>query len=83
MTDVCAEDVSGLCWLLEKNRELCSSGVTQIKTSGGLSVLLYSDKSTEPSIYIKHNNALCKIKSLVCGIHARCRVCVIRVYFLL
>ena len=48
-----------VCWVVEQIRALCDAGVTQIKLSGGLSIPLYSDKSTSPSICVQYNNKIC------------------------
>lgn len=63
---VCKSDVGGICWLVEQLRNLCGAGVTALKTSGGLSFPLYSDKSTSPSICVKYNDTICYV-DLVAG----------------
>lgn len=55
----CDSNVTGTCWIFEKLRTLCGAGITKLNTSGGLSIPLYSDKSTSPSIHIKYNNTVC------------------------
>ena len=54
--DVCASGTSGACWLV---RVLCAAGITKIKTSNGVSVALYSDKATKPSMNVQYNGAVC------------------------
>ena len=49
----------GACWLVEQLRALCGAGITQLNTSGGLSVPLYADKTTNPSLHIKYNSMVC------------------------
>ena len=53
--DVCC-GASGACWLVRMG---CASGVSTIKTSTGLSVPLYAEKSTNPSIHVKYNGMTC------------------------
>ena len=59
--DVCGGDTVSTCWLVEKNRELCAFGFSDLKTSTGLSFPMYSDKITTPSIYIKYNDSICYV----------------------
>lgn len=54
----CGTGVTSACWLV---RMVCGAGVTQLKTSGGLSFPLYSDKSTSPSIHVKYDNTVCYV----------------------
>ena len=49
----------GVCWLLEQIRALCDAGVSNIKTSGGVSVPLYAEKETSPSLCVRYNNTTC------------------------
>lgn len=55
MVDVCGGTSTGVCWL----RPLCGAGVTQIKTSSGVVVSLYSDRVTVPSFCAQYNNMVC------------------------
>ena len=59
--DECKSDSVGLCWLVERLRDLCGAGVSSLKTSGGVSFPLYSDKLTSPSICIKYNDVICYV----------------------
>ncbi len=59
VTDVCSGATTGVCWVAEQLRALCGAGLTQIKTSGGLSIPLYADKLTSPSIHVRYNNVTC------------------------
>ena len=49
----------GACWIVEQIRALCGAGITKIKTSNGLSVSLYSDKVTTPSLNVQYNGMVC------------------------
>ncbi|MBP3398063.1 MAG: hypothetical protein J6K82_03975 [Alphaproteobacteria bacterium] len=49
----------GACWIVEQIRALCGAGITKIKTSNGVSVALYSDKATKPSMNVQYNGAVC------------------------
>ena len=55
---VCASGGAMACWLV---RVLCDAGVTELKTSDGLSFPLYSEKNTSPSIHIKYNDTVCYV----------------------
>lgn len=56
----CSEgSLYGVCWIVEQLRALCGAGLTQIKVSNGLSIPLYADKLTSPSIHVKYNNVTC------------------------
>lgn len=51
--------LSSACWIVEQIRALCGAGITKIKTSNGLSVSLYSDKVTTPSLNVQYNGMVC------------------------
>lgn len=62
VTDVCSGAATGACWLVgevEQIRTLCRAGVTQIKTSGGVVVPLYSGRVTTPSFCMRYNDTVC------------------------
>ena len=54
-------DGDSVCWVVERLRELCGVGVTQLKTSVGVSVPIYSDRATTPSLCISYNNITCYV----------------------
>ena len=59
VTDACSGAATGVCWLIEQIRVRCGAGVTQIKTSSGVVVSLYSDRVTVPSFCVQYNNMVC------------------------
>ena len=46
----------GVCWLIRMG---CGAGVSSIRTSTGLSVPLYAEKETFPSLCVRYNNTTC------------------------
>lgn len=61
VVDVCSDASNAECWLIEQMRALCGAGVTQLKTSVGVSVPIYSDRATTPSLCISYNNTTCYV----------------------
>ena len=59
VVDVCSDASNAECWLVEQMRALCGAGVTQIKTSSGMVVSLYSERVTNPSFCVRFNNNVC------------------------
>ncbi len=60
VADSCADsDVGSVCWVIEQLRILCASGISNIKTSTGVSVPLYAEKYTVPAVHIRYNNDVC------------------------
>lgn len=59
VVDVCGDDTTSVCWLIEQIRALCNAGVSNIKTSNGVNVPLYSERGTTPSLCINYNNTTC------------------------
>lgn len=57
--DVCSDDSSSVCWLIEQMRALCDAGVSNLKTSTGVSVSLYAVRETTPSLCVQYNNTVC------------------------
>lgn len=57
--DVCSDDSSPVCWLIEQMRALCGAGVSNLKTSTGVSVSLYAVRETTPSLCVQYNNTVC------------------------
>ncbi len=60
----CSDDTSGESCLIPATSApapevLCTIGISQIKTSTGLSFALYAEKKTQPSLAIKYNNGIC------------------------
>lgn len=54
----CDTDMSGdFCLLLSVVP--CAAGVTTLRTSTGVSVPLWAEKSTEPSLCVEYNNVVC------------------------
>ncbi|MBO5739864.1 MAG: hypothetical protein J6R52_02245, partial [Alphaproteobacteria bacterium] len=43
----------------QSREQLCTIGISQIKTSTGLAFALYAEKYTQPSMAIKYNNGIC------------------------
>lgn len=59
VNDVCSESSSSVCWLVEQMRALCGAGVSNLKTSTGVSVSLYAVRETTPSLCVQYNNTVC------------------------
>lgn len=58
--DVCS-DGTAVCWLVEQLRELCGGGISNLKTSGGLSFPLYAARVTTPSLCVLYNETTCYV----------------------
>lgn len=52
-------DGNSVCWVMEKLRSLCGAGISRLRVSSGVSVPLYSDKVTTPSLNIRYNGKMC------------------------
>lgn len=48
----------GVCWLVRMG---CRAGVSSLRTSTGLSVPLYAEKETFPSLCVRYNNTMCYV----------------------
>lgn len=57
--NACDAEKSSVCWLIEQVRALCNTGISNIKTSSGLNVPLYSERGTTPSLCVNYNNTTC------------------------
>ncbi len=59
-TDIpdCNSDTTG-SYCLIKNVVPCTSGITVLRTSSGVSVPLWGEKQTSPAIHVQYNNVTC------------------------
>lgn len=59
-TDIpnCSDDTSGPYCLISRTVP-CTSGITVLRTSSGVSVPLWGDKQTSPAIHVRYNDVTC------------------------
>ncbi len=55
----CDDDMSGDYCLMLASAAPCAAGVTTLRTGTGVSVPLWAEKSTEPSLCVKYNEMVC------------------------
>lgn len=55
----CDEDTSGDYCLMSPSAAPCAAGITMLRTGTGVSIPLWAEKSTQPSLCVKYNDAIC------------------------
>ena len=55
----CDEDASGDYCLMSPSAAPCAAGITMLRTDTGVSIPLWAEKSTQPSLCVKYNDAIC------------------------